>query len=431
MRMCVVVPASLLAVLVVAAGAEGVSAAPEHSAALTINATPNPIFAGDGVLIYGQLNEVNPDGKTVVLHRQLGAGSTFATEGSALTNPEGFYEFTRADGIVTTTRSWYVTSPGVLRSRTVHESVAALITLAASATESDTNSPLTFSGGVTPDLHAGETVLLQEQTGLTGDGWSTIGHGVVDTSSSYEITRSFLEPGVLELRTYFGGDKRNAAASSDPVTVVIQQAENPAFTINTSEPTIDIGKSVTISGVLYEPGSTTVPLPATSVSLWGHRAGGPYVRIAPAITRPDGSYSFTQTPSYNETYQVRTTFIPPPRRETAQLFVGVSDGVSLAANATTTMVGGTVTFTGTVMPNKVGHVIYLERLGTDANYHIVMTGVVATGSTYSFAWTFGAVGTKVFRVLVTGGDANVSGVSPMVTVSVSGVAPVSSLPPAS
>ena len=431
MRMRVVVPASLLAVLAVAAGAESVSAAPEHSAALTINATPNPIFAGDGVLIYGQLNEVNPDGKTVVLHRQLGAGSTFATEGSTLTNAEGFYEFTRADGIVTTTRSWYVTSPGGLRSRTVHESVAALITVAASATESDTNSPLTFSGGVTPDLHAGETVLLLEQTGLTGDGWSTIGHGAVDTSSSYEITRSFLEPGVLELRTYFGGDKHNAAASSDPVTVVIQQAENPAFTIDTSEPTIDIGKSVTISGVLHEPGSATVPLPATSVSLWGHTAGGTYLRIASAITGSDGSYSFTKTPAYNETYQVRTTFIPPPRRETAQLFVGVRDGVSLAANATTAMVGGTVTFTGTVMPNKVGHVVYLERLGTGANYHIVMTGAVATGSTYSFAWTFGAVGTKVFRVLVTGGDANVSGVSPMVTVSVSGVAPVSSLPPAS
>src|SRR5208283_5130973 len=120
-----------------------------------------------------------------------------------------------------------------------------------------------------------------------------------------EITRSFLEPGVLELRTYFGGDKRNAAASSDPVTVVIQQAENPAFTINTSEPTIDIGKSVTISGVLHEPGSATVPLPATSVSLWGHTAGGTYLRIASAITGSDGSYSFTQTPSYNKTYQVR------------------------------------------------------------------------------------------------------------------------------
>ena len=90
-----------------------------------------------------------------------------------------------------------------------------------------------------------------------------------------------------------------------------------------------------------------------------------------------------------------------------------------------------MTFTGTVTPNKAGHVVYLERLGSDTRFHIVMTGVVATGSTFSFTWTFGAAGTKVFRVLVTGGDAKVSGVSPTVTVAVSGVAPVASLPPAS
>ncbi|MGA2805947.1 MAG: hypothetical protein ABSF89_16420 [Acidimicrobiales bacterium] len=431
MRLRIVVPASLLAALAVTGGAGAVSAAPEHSAVLTINATPDPIFAGDGVLIYGQLNGAEPDGKTVVLHRQLGPGGIFATEGSTFTNAEGFYDFARDEGIVTTTRSWYVTSPGGLRSRTVHESVAALITLAASETESETNRPLTFSGAVYPNVHAGETVFLQEQTAVTGDGWSTIDQGVIDTSSSYAIRRSFLQPGLFELRTLLGGDKRNMAASSDPVTVVIQQAENPAFTINTSEPTIDIGQSVTISGVLYDTGSITVPLPATSVSLWGHTAGGTYVRIASTITGSDGSFSFTQTPSLNETYQVRTTFLPPPRRNTAQLFEGVGDVVSLAASSTTAMVGGTVNLTGTVTPNKAGHVVYLERLGSDTRFRIVMTGVVATGSTYSFTWTFGSAGTKVFRVLVTGGEANIGGVSPTVTVAVSGVVPVQSLPPAS
>ena len=425
----VVVPASLL-VAVVVVGASAVSAEARHTATLTISATPNPIIAGEGVLIYGQLNGPDPGGKKVVLHRQLAPGDSFAVEGATSTNAEGLYEFTRAEGIVMTTRNWYVTSPGGLRSRTVHEDVAAELSLVVSATGSETNRPLTFSGTITPDVHAGETVFLQEQTGLTGDGWSTIGQGVIETNSSYLITRSFLQPGLFELRTLFVGDKRNTEASSDPTTVVIQQTENPAFTIDSSNPTIDVGQPVTISGVLYEPDSS-VPLPAVNVSLWAHTAGGTYKPISSTVTGSDGSYSFTKTPAYNETYQVRTTFIPPPRRETAQLFVGVRDGVSLAANATTAMVGGTVTFTGTVMPNKVGHVVYLERLGTGANYHIVMTGAVATGSTYSFAWTFGAVGTKVFRVLVTGGDANVSGVSPMVTVSVSGVAPVSSLPPAS
>jgi len=139
----------------------------------------------------------------------------------------------------------------------------------------------------------------------------------------------------------------------------------------------------------------------------------------------------TQTPSHDETYQVRTTLIPPPRRKAAQVFEGVGDVVSVAANSTTATAGGTVSFSGTVTPDKVGHVVYLERLDTDARFHIVMTGVVATGSMYSFTWTFGDAGTKVFRVLVPGEDANVSGASPTVTVVMSGVAPVASLPAAS
>ncbi|MGD0985800.1 MAG: transposase [Acidimicrobiales bacterium] len=36
-------------------------------------------------------------------------------------------------------------------------------------------------------------------------------------------------------------------------------------------------------------------------------------------------------------------------------------------------------------PPEVGRIF-------EANYHIVMTSVVATGSTYSFTWTFGAIG---------------------------------------
>jgi len=113
------------------------------------------------------------------------------------------------------------------------------------------------------------------------------------------------------------------------------------------------------------------------------------------------------------------------------VFEGVGDVVSVAANSTTATAGGTVSFSGTVTPDKVGHVVYLERLDTDARFHIVMTGVVATGSMYSFTWTFGDAGTKVFRVLVPGEDANVSGASPTVTVVMSGVAPVASLPAAS
>jgi hypothetical protein len=433
MSLRIAMPASLLAVFVVVMGSGAVSAAPRRSVSLTISATPNPIIAGEGVLVYGQLNSTDPANKQIVLHSQRVAGGTFAIAGTTFTNAEGFYEFIRADGIVMTTRSWYVTSPGpgAPRSRMVHESVAALLALAASATVSNTNRPLTFSGSITPNVHAGEKVFLQKQTGASGDSWSTIGQGVIATSSHYAITRSFLQPGTYVLRTMFRGDNHNATASSDPVSVLIDQTESPAFTINTSDPTIGTDKPVTISGVLYTPSSTRVPLPATSVTLWAHTAGRTYIRLGSTPTGSDGSYSFTQMPLHNETYQVRTTYIPPPRRKTAQVFEGVADVVSLTASSTTSMVGGEVTFTGTVSPDKTGHVIYLERSGADAHFHIVKTGFVATGSMYSFTWTFGAEGTKDFRVLVPGGEENLSGASLVVSVAVSGVAPVKSLPPAS
>ena len=427
----IVVPVVLLlAVLATATNAGAVSAVPRRDSILTIAATPNPIITGDDVLIYGQLNLPDLGGKEVVLHRQLVPGGFFATEGSTTVATSGFYEF---EDVVATTRSWYVTLSGApgARSRTVHETVAAALTIAASATLSYTNRPLTFSGSIAPaGLHSGETVFLQEQTGLSGDSWTTVGHAVVDTSSSYEITRSFRLPGDHVMRTFFRGDEHNVTASSDLVTVVTQQAENPSFTIGTSAPTIATGSPVTVSGVLYEPGSTSVAVPATSVTLWGHTPGGRYTPIGTAATGPGGSYSFTEMPSRNEVYQVRTTQVPPPRRNSAQLFEGVGDVVTLAASAATSQVGGTVTFTGAVTPDNAGHVVYLERLGTDAHFHVVKIGAVMASSTYSFAWTFGAPGTKVFRALVLGGDTNLTDASPTVTVTVS-LPAVQALPPAS
>jgi len=110
--------------------------------------------------------------------------------------------------------------------------------------------------------------------------------------------------------------------------------------------------------------------------------------------------------------------------------VGVRDLVTLNASSTTSTVGGQVTFTGSVTPDKAGHVIYLQRLGADGEWHIVGSGVVAANSTYAFTRTFGNPGTKVFRVRIPGGREDLGGASPMVTVTVS-LPAVQTLPPGS
>ena len=111
MRPRFVVLASLLAALVAVSVPAIASAAPRHNRGLTINATPNPIIAGDGVLIYGQLRGSDIANKPVVLYHRLATQPRFTIIGVTRTDSHGFYEFTRAEGVVLTNRSWFVRGP--------------------------------------------------------------------------------------------------------------------------------------------------------------------------------------------------------------------------------------------------------------------------------------------------------------------------------
>jgi hypothetical protein len=409
---------------------------PRHNHGVTIAATPNPILAGEGVLIYGQLNVSNPGGQTINLYHRVNPSHVFTLISKTKTLSNGFYEFTRAVGVVTTNRSWFVRAPGLpgnIHSRTVHERVAALVSLAASPATStngyDTNHPITFTGHVFPN-HAFERVLLQVHTGLTGDDWKTLKDGHLGAGSNYAIKYRFRHPGDYDLRVAFPGDVRNIPGQSDSVSVTVQQTQVPDFTINTSAPITDDGSSATISGAL-DLSATTTADPGVSVTLWGHTDGQAYKPIGlPVVTGTDGSYSFTVSPTANTVYQVRTTFNPPPTRHSAQLFEGVRDVVSISASSPTAVVGGTDTFTGSVSPDKAGHVIYLQRFGADGDWHTVAIGFVNASSTYKFTWTFGTPGTKLFRVRIPGGPENVGGASPSVSIVVT-LPAINTLPPAS
>src|SRR5438552_8289964 len=103
MRPRFAVLASVLCALVVVAAPGVASAAPRHNHGLTINATPNPINAGDGVFIYGQLNNPPVAGQTIVLHHHIsGSHQGFTVISRTTTDSHGFYEFTRTEGIVLT-----------------------------------------------------------------------------------------------------------------------------------------------------------------------------------------------------------------------------------------------------------------------------------------------------------------------------------------
>lgn len=419
--------ASLVAASAVAVAPGVAGAAPHHNHGLTISASPNPIVSGQGVLIYGQIKGSPVAGQSIVLYHRVGLQRHFTVIGHTTTDAFGFYKFTRQEGIVTTNRSWFVRGPNGSHSRTVHERVSALVNIAADKTAADTHQPITFSGAVSPS-HAFGRVLLQAQTGASDD-WHTLKTGRLDATSHYSISYRWAVPGDRDVRVVLPGDARNIRSESDAVTVTIQQAQAADFTINTSQPIIPIGSTATITGVLDQP-NTTTPEPSTSVSLWARGPGqNRFHKLQDTTTATDGSYSFTQQPSTNTVYQVRTTL--PANRRTAPLFEGVRDLLNLQANPTTTPVGAKVTFTGSITPDKAHHLVYLQRLGADGDWHTVEVRVVRATSTFQFGWRFGKTGTDQFRARIFSDNRNIGGASAPVTITVNGVAPISTLPPAS
>ncbi len=110
--------------------------------------------------------------------------------------------------------------------------------------------------------------------------------------------------------------------------------------------------------------------------------------------------------------------------------MGVQDALTAQASATTINEGQSVSFTGTVVPNKTGHVIYLERQNVAGNgWHVIAVGTVGSNSTYSITRSFYQDGTAVVRVKIPGGPDNQGAVSSPFSIKVNAV-PAASLVPA-
>jgi hypothetical protein len=402
-----------------------VHAAPQHNRGLTITATPRTVLAGEGVLIYGRLQGPAAAGQTIILYHRVDPARHFSVIGKTTTDAAGFYEFVREANVLTN-RSWFARGPSGSQSRTVHERVSALVSITAAQTGADTAEPVTFTGSVAP-AHRFQPVLLQAEGGSSGSGWRTIETVVTDGQSHFTATHRWLQPGDYVVRAKLKADARNVASVSDGTTVIVEQKNRPAFTIASSAPTIAEGQSVTISGVLDAAGTAT-PKAATGVTLYGSTSGGPPAALATTTTAADGSYSFTETPVHNEVFQVGTTL--PPARTTAKLYEGVQDVLAIVASSTTSTVGDTDTISGIVEPDRAGDEVTLQREGADGAWHDVRVGIVTSLSTYSFVYTFGHVGVVNLRARIDGDAGNIGAASPPLSITVNGVPPLSTLPPA-
>ncbi len=421
--------ATLLCALTAAAVVPATAgAAPIHNDGLTIATNQNPIVAGSEVLIYGQLHGSDVAGQTVYLYHKIAPATRYTIISKTTTDASGYYEFTRADGVVVTNRNWYVTGPNLAHSRTVHEHVASTLTLNASTGATTTRQKVLFSGTVYP-AHPNQTVDIQSQDSTTGSGWRTVATGRTNAASSYDIAHAFRDGGDYTLRAVLPGDARNTKGASDSSTLEVQQTENPSFTITSSAPAITVGSSATVSGTLYQGGSTTTPQASVPVELYARSVNGAFKAVAAATTGSDGSYTFSVTPANNTVYKVETTAKPIAR--TASLFEAVADTVSLTPSTTSTTAGTAVSFSGGVTPDHTGHLIYLQIQTARGGWQNVAEQSLSTGSRYSFNYRFGQPSTYTVRVRIFGGPENVGAGSAPVTVTIAGDAAAASLPAAS
>jgi hypothetical protein len=382
-------------------------AAPAASAAArpTISAAPNPTTAGDPVVIFGTA----PAGAKVVLWHRINPAPGFSPVQRTTADAAGRYEFTRADGVVVSNRNWFVVSQG-RRSKTVHERVSAEVTINGPDGQSlVTGTPYTFSGTVSPP-HVGERVLLQRQDANgNGDHWGTIDRARIGAGGNYSIVHRFTNPGDANLRVFFPADRRNIASASVELSDTISQKQNPALTINSSADPIAEGATTDISGQLA---GATAPTPVT---LFAHVRGRNWSPVATGSTDAAGNYLFAgQKPVSSTFYQVRGG-----GKKSAVLFEGVKDVVTATVDKTAVTAGDSVTFSGTVSPDKTGHGIVLERQDADGKgWHVVQRSTIGAGSAFSITRRLVEPGTKVFRVRVPGGPQNQAGVSQPFTITV-------------
>jgi hypothetical protein len=289
----------------------------------------------------------------------------------------------------------------------VHERVSAEISLTGPDNQDlQTGTPYTFSGTVSPP-HTGERVLLQRSAG--DDRWHTIDRARIGAGGAYTIVHRFAVPGDAGLRVAFPGDRRNSASASTELSDTVSQKQNPDLTLNSSADPISEGGSTDLSGTLAGVSAPTL------VTLYSHVHQRNWAPVATTQTDASGNYTFAgQMPVFSTFYQVRGA-----GKASAVLYEGVHDVVTATASATTVNAGDSVTFSGSVAPDKTGHVIVLERRNANGNgWHVVERARIATGSTFSIVHRVAEPGTKTFRVRIPGGPQNLAGVSGPFTITV-------------
>lgn len=422
-KLAAVLAAATTSLVLTTAGAWAAKhASPNGRCNININLAPRQITSGDSVVVFGRLHCARRSANgasTVTLLEHASGTPGFGVVQTTTTDARGFYEFTPA--AVEVNGIFYVRSHGAASGRR-GVNVAAQVTLTGPPEGTQlltgTANKVTFTGTVSP-ADAGARVILQRQNAVTGNEWHRIDLGRVSPEGGYSITHTFVVPGDANIRVLVRSQRRNSPSPSNVLTYEISQAQNPGITIQASADPISYLQTVSISGAVA--GAAKVP-----VTLLAHTARQHgFAAVSEVVSDGYGNYTFpAQSPVESTFYEVKAA-----GKISAVLYEGVKDVLRASVSETTLQAGQTLTFSGSVIPDHTGHVIYLERQNASGmGFHVVQIGAVTAGSVYSIVHAVYDPGTKVFRIQIPGGPENEGAVSPTFTIVVT-PAPAAALMP--
>jgi hypothetical protein len=365
-------------------------------------AEPHLVTSGEPVQVFGQL--VCPGGagaavnQTITVYEHTAGVAGFKVVATVTSAAGGFYS--TVPGPISANSVFYARALGA-RSASRAVKVAPLVTLTgpapdASQLKTGPHNRVLFTGSVSP-ADGGAQVFLERENATVSEEWISIQGGVVRADGTFSILHKFVVPGDANLRVIVRPHRKfELRGTSNTLSYVIAQPQNPKLTINSSADPAAYGQPVTLSGVLAGGAGK-------KVTLLSHAAKQPFAKVEEVTADGNGEYKFlipaaTSSAFYHVTSGGITSTV---------LFQGVKYILTATAAPTTAQAGQPVTFAGTVTPGNAGKVVYLERENAfGGGFHVTDVTTVSAASTYSIThFVFGSA-KQVFRVKVPGDPTN-------------------------
>lgn len=362
------------------------------------------ITAGEAATLSGTVacaDSAQAAEQTVAIYRHTGGTPGSSVIGTVTPEASGAFHFTTE--ALEAGSSFDARMEGGGRSRWTRVEVAPVVTIdgfpegaqlssvgGRSGASTRAGRTVTVSGKVTP-VQVGAGVVLQREGSNDEGRWIDVARGHVGGEGEYSITHTFGIPGAVNLRVLVRL-RGHLPAISDTLSYQIARGQHARLTLVASSMPLTYGQPLSLSGVAAGPGGQQLTLLASG-------GGGELSPVASTSSEEDGGYSFTSlAPSRSTRYEVLGA-----HASSAVLFESVRPLLTPGSPPASVPDGEAVAFTGTLAPAR-GQQVYVQRQDSDGlGFHVVASGTVQAGGSFTIEHTLTGAGTQVYRIVVPAG----------------------------